>query len=121
MSLRGSEPPVPGAPSDHDELRSVLARLATEGWDQQIVPGSEPASLRCGHCREVHSITAWTVDDERRLEGASDPADMVIVVAATCPACGHRGAIALGYGPEASAVDSDLVAALPNRPRSTGG
>ena len=114
MSLRGSEPPVEGAPSDHDELRSVLARLADDGWDAQLIPGPLPATLRCGRCREAHRLDAWQVDDERRLEGASDPDDMVLVVAATCPSCGARGTIALGYGPEASEVDRDLVAALPN-------
>lgn len=117
MSDAGFEPPVPGAPSDQDELRSVLARLGDAGWDTQVIPDGPPGSVRCGRCGEVHEIARWAVDDERRLEGASDPADMVMVVALTCPACGARGAIALGYGPDASAEDSDLVVALPTSAR----
>ncbi|MEZ5183368.1 MAG: hypothetical protein R2702_16070 [Acidimicrobiales bacterium] len=116
MSLRGAEPSIPGVPNDEDEAQSVIARLAADGWSEQLIPGPDPATLRCGRCREVHPLGGWTIDDERRLEGASDPADMVLVVAATCRAAapGHGRAA----GPEASATDSDLVAELP--PRSPG-
>lgn len=114
-TLEGAEPSIPGVPNDEDEAQSVIARLAADGWSEQLIPGSDPATLRCGRCREVHPLSEWTIDDERRLEGASDPADMVLVVAATCPSCGAQGTIVLGYGPEASATDSDLVAELPLR------
>ncbi len=118
MSLGGAEHPPEGVPSDYDEVSSVVARLGEEGWDVQLLPGPDPGTLRCGRCREVRALGDWTVDDERRLEGASDPDDMVLVVAATCPACSAHGTIVLAYGPEASDVDSDLVAALPNRSAS---
>jgi hypothetical protein len=36
------------------------------------------------------------------LEGASDPDDMMTVIAARCPHCGVAGTLVLGYGPNAS-------------------
>jgi hypothetical protein len=48
----------------------------------------------------------------RRLEGASDPADMVAIVAVTCPRCGNQGTAVLAFGPAASAEDSDVLAVL---------
>ena len=48
----------------------------------------------------------------RRLEGASDPAEMMAVVAITCPRCEARGVLVLGYGPAAAVEDSDVLRAL---------
>jgi hypothetical protein len=45
----------------------------------------------------------------RRLEGESDPADMVAIVAITCPQCGRRGTMVLGFGPAATAEDADVL------------
>ena len=39
--------------------------------------------------------------NRRRLEGASDPDDMISVVAVTCPRCGTGGTLVLKYGPTA--------------------
>lgn len=51
----------------------------------------------------------------RRLEGASDPDDMLAVVAVQCPECGRRGTVTLGYGPAASPPDGDVLRALDDR------
>jgi hypothetical protein len=48
----------------------------------------------------------------RRLEGASDPADMVAIVALTCPNCGARGTVVLGFGPAGSPDDADVLGVL---------
>jgi hypothetical protein len=48
----------------------------------------------------------------RRLEGESDPADMMAVVAVTCPACAATGTLTLGFGPTSSAEDADVLHAL---------
>ena len=47
-----------------------------------------------------------------RLEGASDPADMSLVVPLDCPDCGARGVLVLRYGPEASMEEADVLAVL---------
>ena len=90
----------------------VLRELAERGIDTQLGPGSAAGSLRCTRCSSVSEATEYTVLEERRLEGASDPDDLVLVVAASCPVCRSGGTIVLGYGPEASGVDTDLVIGL---------
>jgi hypothetical protein len=47
--------------------------------------------------------------DDRRLEGSSDAADLLLVVMSRCPNCSRRGVLTLGYGPNAT---EDDVAAL---------
>jgi hypothetical protein len=51
----------------------------------------------------------------RRLEGASDPADMLAVVALECGVCNASGTMVLGYGPAAADADSDVLRALQDR------
>jgi hypothetical protein len=48
----------------------------------------------------------------RRMEGASDPGDMMAVVAIECPSCQAQGTLVLGFGPAASAEDSDVLLVL---------
>lgn len=49
---------------------------------------------------------------QRRTEGASDPADMALVVALECPTCGAKGVLALKYGPGAAAEEAELLRQL---------
>lgn len=97
---------------DDDTTTGVLAALRDEGVTAQLTPGEEPATIRCTVCDSTSPAPAFEVVSERRLEGASDPDDMVLIVAARCPVCHVSGAIVLGYGPEASGTDADLVIAL---------
>jgi hypothetical protein len=108
---------VPGRSSGDEALTNVLAHLAAEGYGTDFVPADRPGTLRCPQYESVSAIGDFRIERERRLEGASDPDDMVLVVAAACPVCGARGTVALGYGPEASPEDADLVSGLP---RSSG-
>jgi hypothetical protein len=48
----------------------------------------------------------------RRLEGASDPDDMVAIVAITCPNCAAQGTVVLGYGPMATLQDAEVLKEL---------
>jgi hypothetical protein len=45
----------------------------------------------------------------RRLEGASDPADMAAVIATACPSCGTLGTIVVMFGPEATEPEVKLL------------
>lgn len=104
---------VAGAPSDNTSVTAVLARLSDDGFTASFRPGDHPASLRCDQCARDTDVGEFAELIEHRLEGASDPDDMVLVVAARCPNCSALGKVVLGYGPSSSDVDSDLVAALP--------
>jgi hypothetical protein len=104
--------PPEGIATDDATTSGILRSLAEEGVDEQLRPGSEAGTLVCSACGSENEAGRFDVLEERRLEGTSDPDDMVLIVAAVCPACGARGAVVLGYGPEASAADADVVVAL---------
>jgi len=62
------------------------------------------------------------VDALRRLEGASDPDDMIVVAAVSCPKCGAKGTLVLKYGPEATPEESEVLRSLEDgRSANTGG
>ncbi|MCU1497802.1 MAG: hypothetical protein JWM47_1755 [Acidimicrobiales bacterium] len=106
-----------GVPSDNTALLSLLGALADDGFDTSF-SAVRNGRLRCGACGEEHPAASFEVFRLRRLEGASDPDDMQLVAAARCPACSARGVAVLGYGPNASEVDSDVVVALPDAPHA---
>ncbi len=108
----GESGSIEGAPSDYDTVTRVLAELKDDGISASLVPGREGTSLRCTSCGEESAADQYDVITQRRMEGASDPDDMVMIVGARCPSCQVPGVVVLGYGPEASETDSDLVLAL---------
>lgn len=76
----------------------------------------EHAELRCFTCRRTFAAAGASADRLTRLEGASDPADMVAVVPVTCPHCGASGSLVLNYGADIGADDADVLAAMERRP-----
>lgn len=103
--------PVTGAPSDNTTLINVLASLEQQGFSTQLIP-AENASVQCGACNKTSAASEFDVSVTRRLEGASDPDDMLTVVGARCPRCERSGALILGYGPSASEDDAAISVAL---------
>ena len=102
---------VPGAPSDNTTLTAILASLDDDGFGAQFVV-REGAQLDCLECGSTSPASTFLVSRSRRLEGASDPDDMVHVVAANCPACNAGGTVILTYGVNASLEDGDVSLAL---------
>ena len=101
----------PGAPSDNTPLTAILASLDGDGFGAQFVV-REGAQLECLACRTISPASSFVARRSRRLEGASDPDDMVHVVASTCPACNAGGTVVLTYGVNASPEDGDVSLAL---------
>jgi hypothetical protein len=103
-----------------ETLLDVLGALADDGYTGQFAAAtaadSRPGQIVCSACHQVFAADAPEVGDLRRLEGASDPDDMLAVVALTCPICATRGTLVLNYGPTATVEDSAALAGL-NRPR----
>lgn len=123
--LRSSVIDLPDAPrapdpsEDESSLGQILRGLEEEGYGGQM--GARPGGrLRCFACRVVNSASKVTVDELRRAEGASDPDDMVAVAAVTCPNCRTRATVVLGYGPEASEDDTEVLLHLGGSPTGTG-
>lgn len=100
------------APSDNTTLTAVLTGLGQTGFAASFGVVAE-GRLRCDRCNVVSSAADYGVASIRRLEGASDPDEMVSVVAAVCPSCGIGGVAVIAYGPMASEEDADASTALP--------
>jgi hypothetical protein len=98
-------------PSDNTTLTSVLAGYEESGFDAAFAP-MDDAAVECLTCGTTMPAARFTMLSLRRLEGASDPDDMMAVVAITCPICSAQGVLILGYGPMASARDSDILVVL---------
>ena len=96
---------------DPSSMFEILRDFQADGYGGDLF-AVEGGSIRCGSCSTERPAGDYDVAELRRMEGASDPADMAAVVAATCPSCGERGAMVVMYGPEAGPADSDVLAAL---------
>jgi hypothetical protein len=103
--------PVSGAPSDNTTVIEVLHSFEQRGFTEQLIP-LDGASIECGGCGTRSPAVSFSIEGARRLEGASDPDDMVTVIAARCPQCDKVGTVVLGYGPAASDNDADISAAF---------
>jgi len=109
-------PPARDVSEDHTTggrtLLDVLSGMEERGYHAQFRsrPGGRVA---CDACGEEMDAADLTVDHIDRLEGVSDPADMMLVAAVACANCGVKGTLVLTYGPMASIVDSDVEARLP--------
>jgi hypothetical protein len=93
----------PGVPSDHTTLSAVLDDYTAAGYGGQFEVTSESA-IMCASCGRESAPAEFAMAGLRRLEGASDPDDMLSVIAVSCPRCDARGTLVLGFGPNASAA-----------------
>lgn len=97
-----------GAPHDVT-LVEVLRELGGRGYGGDLFVDEDDGRICCGSCRTCQAPERVALDGVRRLEGASDPADMAAVLAITCPECGSKGTAVVRYGPEASAGEAILL------------
>ena len=106
--------PDPTNPTD-TALADVVGNLDAEGFDGQFrsVDGGQ---VQCLTCRTSFDASTLSGDQVTRLEGASDPADMVMVVPVSCSTCATEGTLVLSYGPDASVEDADVIRLLSRRP-----
>ncbi len=97
--------------TDGRTLTDVLRLLEERGFQGQFMsrPGGR---VECAHCGESSDASELEVDCHERLEGASDPADMMLVAGVACPHCGTKGALVLTYGPMASDDDAAVEGRL---------
>ena len=104
----GAADPAAGS----QQLTELLAEREAEGFTHHF--GSRPeAVVRCFTCHHDTPAAALEVVHIDRLEGASDPDDLLAVLSLTCPACRTRGTLVCGYGPNAGEADAEVLQALP--------
>ena len=104
-----------GVARDAETIVDVLADLEGAGYTTQLAARAD-ARVECLGCRTSSPADAFRLDALHRLEGVSDPADMLGIAALVCPACERSGALVLNYGPQATSVDADVLAALEATP-----
>lgn len=104
-------PARPEPPSDGTTLSEVLEEYRRAGFASDFSVESD-TRVRCNHCATVFDSGRLPMFSLRRLEGASDPADMMAVVAAECPVCGADGTLVLGFGPMAATEDGLVLRSL---------
>lgn len=99
--------PMPSPNPVDTPLREITDRLDASADSQfQVIPGGDVRCLKCGATLPGDGVD---VSEMTRLEGASDPADMSMVVPLTCSSCGARGSLVVAYGPQAGAAETDLL------------
>jgi hypothetical protein len=100
-----------GVPSDNTTLVEVLERYDASGYSGQFGVTDE-IEVRCFACRRSMRPEDVELVSLRRMEGASDPDDMLAIAALRCPHCDTRGTVTLGYGPDSAAEEAELLLRL---------
>jgi hypothetical protein len=99
---------IAGVPSDNTTLLEILDELAAKGYGGSMWV-TENGKLRCEGCNTEFEPSEVYVRELRRLECASDPDDMLAIVAVECAACSMKGTVVLHFGPEASAEEMEAL------------
>lgn len=92
-------------------ITDALREYEVQGFTGQF-RARQGGLLECLSCEE--SLPAEKVHRAalRRVEGASDPDDMVSINALICPRCGAKGTAVFKYGPLASPEEGDVMQRL---------
>lgn len=100
-------------------LLGILAAFRDEGftYDFHARPGG---IVECGECHTPHRADTLELTQLERLEGDSDPSEMLAVCAVVCPNCGMHGTLVLTYGPDSTREDDDVLTLLDDTRRAGG-
>jgi hypothetical protein len=106
-----------GVARGSETLLDVLNRFRLEGFTGSFTPlgadaVSEGARVRCASCRQGFEAEEASVTELRRLEGASDPDEMLAAIALACPRCSARGSLVVNFGPTATTEEAAVLVAL---------
>src|SRR5258706_8213985 len=92
-------------------LLALLEEFRSEGFtfDFHSRPGG---IVECGKCHAQHRADTIELHRLERLEGDSDPSEMLAVCAVACPTCDIRGTLVLTFGPESTREDDEVMELL---------
>jgi hypothetical protein len=96
-----------------DTLTDSTRRLQADGYTANLY-ASDDSMLRCDSWPDAVDPETVQVDDMRRFEGQSDPADMVILFAITTQD-GHRGLYTPAFNAQTPPEDAAVIKALRGR------
>jgi hypothetical protein len=111
----GPEHPLAGVARDATSILAVVQAFEREGYTAQFAV-REHGRIECLACRHMIDPGDTEIDHFRRMEGASDPDDMLVLAALTCPRCHERGTLVLAFGPMAPQADMDVLVRLEDPP-----
>jgi peroxiredoxin len=100
-----------GVARDATTLLEAIRGLEARGYHGQFIARAG-GEIECVICKRTSAAEAMRCDLIYRLEGASDPSDMLAVGALRCARCGSHGTLVLNYGPEAGVYDDDVLRRL---------
>jgi len=103
--------PLPNAAQDAQTIAEAIRALEADVYTAQF-RAVEGGKVECFTCHETSPASALAVEKLARLEGPTDPSDMVALAAVTCPRCEARGTLLLGYGPDSTLEDAEALQAL---------
>lgn len=107
-----NEPSAQPSPYPADtSLQSILDDLAAQGYSGTFTVDADDGNVACTACNTSSPAASVRFEQRRRIEGASDPAEMSNVLAVRCPQCAEPGTIICRYGPEAGIGDSAILEA----------
>lgn len=107
-----------GAISGGLTIADALREFEGRGYREQFSV-REGGLVECGHCGASIAPADVRLEGMRRIEGASDPADMVLIGALVCPRCDSHGTATLQYGPMAPPEHADVLRELADHRPST--
>jgi hypothetical protein len=104
-----------GVARDASTILDVVNAFEAQGFTGQFA-AREDGEVECIACHHRIDLAITNVDGFRRLEGASDPDDMLAAIALTCPRCRARGTLIVAYGPMSSPEDAAVLEHLSSAP-----
>jgi hypothetical protein len=104
-----------GVARDASTILDVLRAFEQQGFTGQFA-AREGGRVECLSCRRRSPAAEIELRQLRRLEGASDPDDMLALAALLCPLCGARGTLVLTYGPSAPDDDAAVLRGIEGSP-----
>jgi hypothetical protein len=113
--MAGKESRLAGLARDATTITEISAAFEGEGFRGQFGSG-DGGEVECFTCKRRSPAETIMVERLRRLEGASDPSDMLAIVALTCPHCETPGTLILNYGPVATVEDDTILRRLEQSP-----
>lgn len=99
-------------------IADALREFEDRGYIGQFVI-RDGGAVECQSCHAQHRPKEVALEAMRRIEGVSDPADMVFVGALRCPRCEATGTATIKYGPAAPAEDAIVLRELDDERIST--
>jgi hypothetical protein len=103
--------PAPNVPQDAQTISEVMRALDAQGYTGQLRV-AEGAVVECLTCRNQFPAAGAAAERIVRLEGVSDPADMLAVVALHCPSCNTAATLLLNYGPDSTPEEAEVLLAI---------